>query len=134
MTPLGIAEPPAAYLLGMQLLAHVRGVISRLDAENDFIAITLQRYAEGVASGLAAAEAPFAGEHRLLHYRIAWRNCCGCTAMFDLIGGNLPGMRPAARTARKLLDRLERLITAIVGDDSAAPELAFEKTRRQGDA
>lgn len=134
MSAMSIAEPPAGYLLGMQLLVHVHGVLERLDEEDDFVAIMLRRYAEAVASSLAAAEAPFARQHRELHYRIAWRNCCGCVAMFDLLGGTRPLLAPSARTARKLLDRLARIITAVVGDDSAAPELAFEEARRRGRA
>ncbi|MEJ2218022.1 MAG: hypothetical protein P8099_15550 [Gemmatimonadota bacterium] len=132
MSAMGIVEPPAGYLLGMQLLAHVRDVVGRLDDEDDFVAIMLQRYAEAVASSIGAAEAPFARQHRALHYRIAWRNCCGCMAAFDLIGGTWPALGPAARRARQLLDRLARIITGVVGDDSAAPELAFEKARRRG--
>lgn len=131
MSAMSVAEPPAGYLLGMQLFALVRGVAERLDEDDDFIAIMLQCYAEAVASSLAAAEAPFARQHRELHYRIAWRNCCGCMAAFDLIGGTRPDQAQAARTARLLLDRLARIITAVVGDDSAAPELAFEKARRR---
>ncbi len=131
MIPNPIAEPPAGYLFGMQLLAHVQGVVDGLDEEDDFIAVMLQRYAEAIASSLAAAEAPFARPHRELHYRIAWRNCCGCMATFDLLGGTRPLLAPAARTARELLDRLARITTAVVGDDSAALELAFEKAHRR---
>lgn len=134
MSAMGMVEPPAGYLFGMQLLAHVRDVADGLDEEDDFIAIMLRRYAEAIASSLAAAEAPFAPQHRELHYRIAWRNCCGCMATFDLLGGTRPSMAPAARTARGLLDRLARIITAVVGDDSAAPELAFEKAQRRRSA
>jgi hypothetical protein len=134
MSAMGIVEPPAGYLLGMQLLAHVRGVMDGLDEEDDFIAIMLRRYAEAMASSLAAAESPFARQHRELHYRIAWRSCCGCMAVFDLLGGTRPSLAPAARTARRLLDRLARIITAVVGDNSAAPELAFENAHRRRSA
>lgn len=107
------AEAPAAYVLAAQFHDTVRQLIEELDDGHDYLAVELLRYSERIMGNVGAAEAPYAGARRQLHYQIAFRAICGCAAASELVTRLRLAPTEPTKRARRLLSSLASLVRPI---------------------
>ena len=107
------AEAPAAYVLATQFHETVREILDELDEDHDYLALELLKYAERIMGNVGAAEAPYAAEHRQLHYQMAFSALCGCAAASAMLVRLRLCEEDRAKRATRLLASLAALVRPI---------------------